>query len=159
MKDCMRSVPGSHRPVEPRRSMKRRLAKGSVDKQTRLSLPRRTSCSGLRSTHKFRSMQRQNPLSRCGPGFRGRATSALATPPGVRLPGRRRPPPPPPIRGRRPARPGCRPRASDPPPPGAAWEARAQRTPRVRPRSGRRSGPRSPRPGGAPPAPPVAPGT
>src|SRR2546429_206356 len=76
MKDCMRSVPGAHRPVEPRRSMKRRLAKDSMDKRTTLSLRRQANSSGLRSTRELRLMHRHNPSLRCGAGFRGHAVSA-----------------------------------------------------------------------------------
>src|SRR5438309_2994673 len=72
----MRSVPGVHRPAEPRRSRKRRLAKGSADKQITFSLRRQANSSAPRSTREFPSMQRHNPRARCGPGFRGRAISA-----------------------------------------------------------------------------------
>jgi len=72
----MRSVPGAHRPAEPRRSVKRRLANDSVDKQTTFSLRRQANSSGPRSTLESRSMQRHDPLLRCGRGFRGQVVSA-----------------------------------------------------------------------------------
>ena len=56
--------------------MKRRLAKGSADKQTTLSLRRQANSSGLRSTRELRLMHRHNPSLRCGAGFRGQAVSA-----------------------------------------------------------------------------------
>src|SRR5436309_2409752 len=76
MKGCTRSERGAYRPAEPRRSMKGRLAKDRMDKQTKFSLRHQANSSAPRSTPELRSMQRHNPLLRCGAGFRGRVVSA-----------------------------------------------------------------------------------